>query len=309
MPPKISVIIPTFNSAATIGACLKSLLSATQSSESEIIVVDNGSQDETIEFVNAVSSDIRVFQYPDITVGALRNRGVVASTGTYLAFLDSDFTVSKEYFVEILNTFNMVQCAASGSMAKIPAEPGWIESVWDDLHRRKTDGFVNYLNSGNLIIERRFFKQVEGFSETLVSGEDTDLCQRLIGAGHKIFERHAIVGIHHGNPKSIRQFFRRQLWHGSNPSERGRMDKIEALALIHGLTVLASLPIIVLAIVFGKPLWSLFAISIQMLAPLLAVLYRALVVRRWIRVFESLLLYYVYLNARAIALLFPIRRK
>jgi acetyltransferase-like isoleucine patch superfamily enzyme len=89
--PKVSIIIPAFNAAATIIETLKS----TQSQEFqdfEIIVVDDGSTDATVEVVRREFPDVRVIQQENTGPAAARNHGVAEAQGEWLAFLDADDT-------------------------------------------------------------------------------------------------------------------------------------------------------------------------------------------------------------------------
>src|SRR5579864_4301805 len=86
----VSVIIPTFNRAFLLRQTLESVLHQTYQ-PTEIIVVDDGSTDETQHVVRQASSDIRyVQQSHQGHDGVARNRGITSSSGDYIAFVDSD---------------------------------------------------------------------------------------------------------------------------------------------------------------------------------------------------------------------------
>ena len=89
MLPQVSAIIPTYNSSAWIRESLGSVLKQTYANI-EIIVVDDGSQDSTVEILGDFGGTIRVLQRGHTGIGAARNAGMEAATGEYLAFLDSD---------------------------------------------------------------------------------------------------------------------------------------------------------------------------------------------------------------------------
>ena len=89
----ISTVIPTYNREATIGRCIQSVLDQTVK-PTEIIVVDDGSQDHTKEIVNeyAMNSTIPIILLHQKNKGAqaARNYGIKTASGDYIAFLDSD---------------------------------------------------------------------------------------------------------------------------------------------------------------------------------------------------------------------------
>ena len=88
--PSISVVIPAYNAGKFIGEALASALAQTRPA-AEIIVVDDGSADGTAAAARACGSPVRLIQNSEnLGVGASRNRGVQASRGEYVAYLDAD---------------------------------------------------------------------------------------------------------------------------------------------------------------------------------------------------------------------------
>ncbi len=87
--PRFSVIVPVFNGARTIGRALDSILAQTHPAH-EVIVVDDGSADDTRSVVESYGSRVRYLRQANQGVSVARNRGVAAATGDWLAFLDAD---------------------------------------------------------------------------------------------------------------------------------------------------------------------------------------------------------------------------
>jgi glycosyltransferase involved in cell wall biosynthesis len=87
--PQISVIIPTFNRAWVLAKAIDSVLAQTFAPK-EIIVVDDGSTDETRQLLAAYGDRLRVLTQPNKGVSAARNLGIRHSCGEYIALLDSD---------------------------------------------------------------------------------------------------------------------------------------------------------------------------------------------------------------------------
>lgn len=87
--PTVSVVIPAFNAAATVGAAAASVLDQTYS-DCELIVVNDGSTDGTAEAVASLGRRVRVVTTPNSGVSRARNTGVERSRGAYVAFLDAD---------------------------------------------------------------------------------------------------------------------------------------------------------------------------------------------------------------------------
>lgn len=87
--PKVSVIIPTYNRAALIARALDSVLAQTYK-DFDIVVIDDGSVDNTHEVIKPYLARIKYVQQKNGGISVARNRGIQESTGQYIAFLDSD---------------------------------------------------------------------------------------------------------------------------------------------------------------------------------------------------------------------------
>lgn len=100
---RTSVIIPAFNSEASIKIAIKSALQQTRS-PAEIIVIDDGSVDGTSECIAAFGKKVKLIRQKNAGQGAARNVGLEEATGEYVAFLDSD-DYWKPGFIEWTETF------------------------------------------------------------------------------------------------------------------------------------------------------------------------------------------------------------
>ena len=88
--PTISVVIPAYNAAKTILETIDSVRQQTFS-DFEVIVINDGSNDNTAELVNAVADDrLRLFSYENGGAAIARNRGIDHVSGEFIAFLDAD---------------------------------------------------------------------------------------------------------------------------------------------------------------------------------------------------------------------------
>ena len=87
--PKVSVIIPTYNCAHYLGQAIESVIGQTFR-DFEIIVLDDGSTDNTSEIAGKYGNAIRYIRQANGGLPAARNRAIEASTGEFVALLDSD---------------------------------------------------------------------------------------------------------------------------------------------------------------------------------------------------------------------------
>jgi len=87
--PRISVVIPTYNNSTSLERAINSVLSQTYS-DFEVIVVNDGSTDQTSELLDSYGKKIHTIYQTNQERAAARNKGVDAATGEYVAFLDDD---------------------------------------------------------------------------------------------------------------------------------------------------------------------------------------------------------------------------
>ena len=102
----------------------------------------------------------------------------------------------------------------TGDSCSVPENGTWIEKHWFSGLNDK------WLGSANMLTNRMSFEAVNGFDESLESGEDYDLCRKVIDKGG-IFEKSVeFKAIHWGFPKNLGGFMRRELWHGQGDFRR-----------------------------------------------------------------------------------------
>lgn len=105
LQPKVSVIIPVYNVENLLPRCLDSLIAQTLK-EIEIICVDDGSKDNSLEVLRkyeALDSRITVVSQENKRQGGARNTGMSMAKGEYIGFVDSDDYVDKDYYWELYN--------------------------------------------------------------------------------------------------------------------------------------------------------------------------------------------------------------
>lgn len=109
---KISVIVPIFNAEEYIDRCVSSLV-LQKYKNIEIILVDDGSNDRSLEICNSykkIYDNIKVFSKTNTGVSDTRNYGISKSTGDYITFVDSDDCISKDYVVSIVKKLQENNC-------------------------------------------------------------------------------------------------------------------------------------------------------------------------------------------------------
>lgn len=303
-PPglKFSVVIPTYNEERFIRQCLDSIRAQNVAADQvEIVVVDNGSTDGTLSICREYTD--RILSHPELRVGAMRNRGAATATGQVLAFLDAD-CVADRHWLAVAGSSLADEPCLTGDSYDIPPNPHWIERAWfaqEHRGRRPT----HLIPAGNMILPRELFLSLGGFDEKLLTGEDAEFCQRAARAVPVIADDRLRV-VHLGNPKTLKKFVTREMWHGMGALGALRLNWNDkplfgtVLFLLFTLTQLAGL--VLAAVGRGS---SLFWLSTAGVLLLLAatVAYRMRAIRDWGALPSLALLYYVYYFGRSIALL------
>jgi glycosyltransferase involved in cell wall biosynthesis len=297
--------MPVFNGMRYLSDVIPPLLTeGRRRGNVEFIFVDNGSTDGSLEYLRNLDPDTKLFSLPNQSIGAVRNFGARQAQGRYISFIDADCAIAPFYFDVAIDDLRSTGAAATGHQYDLPSTPGWIEAAWHDLHFSGESRDVMYLNAGNLLVDRTTFNIVGGFREELLTGEDAEFGQRLNAGGHRIHANPAVRAIHLGNPKSVRQFFRRQVWHGIGMFGTVRwrsIDKPSAVMLLHMGATLAGL------IIVGAMRWPIVdrlavAAALQLVAPGLTVGYRLIRQRRGKSIASGVFLYWLYYWARIQAL-------
>jgi len=186
----ISVIVPTLNEERYIPRCLKSLARQFPKGRAEIIVVDGGSSDRTVELANEHADKVLVEQ--DLPVGASRNLGAKHAAGEVLAFIDADTTACDRWLDAVSRTFETDSGAVGVTGPTLPFEgtyldrlayhvaTGWAQRLSLRLGRPHVAGF-------NCAYRKAAFWNAGGFDEDRVLSEDVMLSLRMRHQGRILF--------------------------------------------------------------------------------------------------------------------------
>jgi len=212
---KVSIIIPVFNADRYIEQCLSALQDLDYFKDKiEIIVVDNGSTDKTVELIKKFS--VISFILPKVTISHLRNFGAGQARGDYLGFIDADCIVPSSWLKRAIELLKNERIGAVGSWYQLPLKTRFLERVWN-AHmgsRRLKMGDIDWIPSGNLIVPKNVYNKIGGFNETLTTSEDVDICQRIHGAGLLVYTHPDLSVIHLGESKDLKQFLLKEKWRG-----------------------------------------------------------------------------------------------
>ena len=184
--PFFSTVIPVFNRAELIRPTLDSVL-AQDAGDQEVIVVDDGSTDATLQTLASYSDRIRVLSQNNSGPAVARNLGIANATGKYITILDSDdlwFPWTLATYAEAIERFD--------SPAFLAGAPSVFsdESEVKRIQREplKAERFDDYLASGNqwrwfsassFVLRADALRAAGGFSTEWINSDDADLALRL----------------------------------------------------------------------------------------------------------------------------------
>lgn len=195
MSPKFSVIIPLYNKAPYVRKALESVMLQTYS-DFELIIVDDGSSDNSLEIVrefvgrldNKWKDDrLTIISQSNSGVAAARNKGVKESEGEYVCFLDADDWWSKD-FLKVMDEATKI-CPNAGiyGVNYFSVRKGVSRQVLEGI----PTGIINYFKkyyhppyamplwTGAVVIPRKVYDEIGGFNNELKMAEDFDLWTRI----------------------------------------------------------------------------------------------------------------------------------
>lgn len=184
----LSVIIPNYNGERFVDAIISALDAQTLPREKyEIIFVDNGSHDKSLECLQAYERSVencRVLSYLDIQSSyAARNYGVEFSNAATLVFTDIDCIPEPDWLDRIVAVVEMSgsDCLISGCVELFPRGARFTASEWYDAHFFLDQKSYSKNKTGataNLVVSKSLFSLVGGF-KPVISGGDRDFCARV----------------------------------------------------------------------------------------------------------------------------------
>jgi glycosyltransferase involved in cell wall biosynthesis len=211
--PKVSVIVCSYNGGKTLQACLESLDQVSYP-DFEIVLVDDGSKDNTQELVAAYESDrkrraaitgeklphfVNVVQ-KNMGLSYARNVGAKTSTGEVFAYTDSDCMADPDWLYYLVGTLLSGDFVGVGGPNISPPAVDWIQAAvaaapGGPSHVLLTDVVAEHIPGCNMAFHRAAFESIGGFDvEYRKAGDDVDFCWRLQTNGGVIaFSPSAIV--------------------------------------------------------------------------------------------------------------------
>ena len=184
---KLSIVIPTFQEERYIGVTLSKLKEARTSTPFEIVVVDGGSTDGTVQKARRFTN--KVYTIRERGISKARNFGAQKASGDVVVFLDADVDPPPGFVERVLEIFKDTRIG--GATCNImPAQAKIAERFFFHFYNeliRFVCRFKPHSRGEFLAVRKALFWAVEGFDEELPCLEDHDLAYRLSKSGKFVF--------------------------------------------------------------------------------------------------------------------------
>jgi GT2 family glycosyltransferase len=213
--PSCSIVIPCLNRMDLTKQCLEALFTVTDGVPYEVIVVDNGSDDGTAEYLSSLGERIRVISNPENQGFAIAcNQGARAATGEYVVFLNNDTVPLRGWLramVDVVRTEPGVGIVGSKllfpdrsvqhigvSMSREFGTPYHIyRGAPEDAPVASRRRDLNCVTAACMLVRKSEFEEVGGFDEGYRNSfEDIDLCFRMVQRGYRVVYEPASVLLH-----------------------------------------------------------------------------------------------------------------
>ncbi|MCP4166253.1 MAG: glycosyltransferase [Chloroflexi bacterium] len=213
-----SVVIPAYNAARTLPRCLAAFAAQTvESSKYEVIVVDDGSEDQTFDL--AVAAGVKVERIDHQGAAVARNVGVSCAKAPVILFTDADCEPAPDFIVRILEP--LVDPDVSGARGVYRTKQSkwvarFVQLEYEERYRRighyqTRHGSINALDTSYAAYKRKAFMASGGFDAqfTTASSEDHELSFRMSQQGH-VFRLAPRAFVYHQHVSSVLAYIRRK---------------------------------------------------------------------------------------------------
>jgi GT2 family glycosyltransferase len=214
--PRVSVVVCSYNGSRTIRDCLEGL-ARLDYPDFEVIVVDDGSTDDTAEIARGY--DVRLTRTENRGLSSARNTGLEAATGEIVAYLDDDAYPDPHWLHYLAAALAGTDHAGVGGPNLPPPGDGPIadcvaNAPGGPVHVLLSDQEAEHIPGCNMAFRKARLEAIGGFDPQFrTAGDDVDVCWRLQERGWTIgFHPAALVWHHRRN--SLRAYWRQQLGYG-----------------------------------------------------------------------------------------------
>ncbi len=198
---KYSVIVPAYNAAVVLPQCLNALCAQTIArADYEIIVVDDGSMDETVHVAERILGDdgAQVICTRHRGPAHARNLGAQAASGQLLLFTDADCEPARDWIEQMVCVMNDTHIAGAKGIYRTKQRSligRFVQQEYQDKYdRMRGQSSIDFIDTYSAVYRRDVFEQNGGFNVSLIMDEDQEFSFRLAARGYQLaFAPNAIV--------------------------------------------------------------------------------------------------------------------
>ncbi|MGA2388501.1 MAG: glycosyltransferase [Candidatus Sulfotelmatobacter sp.] len=210
----VSIIIPTFNGASRIGKCLDALTYQTAGRDAEILVINDGSTDNTAQVV-ARYPGVRLITQLNAGPAAARNRGALEAQGTIILFTDDDCVPIPEWLAAMIEPFkdpSVVGAKGIYRTRQTSLVARFVQIEYEDKYRRMSVlPQIDFIDTYSAGFRRDRFLEMNGYDTSfpVACAEDVELSYRMSARGWTMnFVPAAIV--YHTHPDALWSYLKKK---------------------------------------------------------------------------------------------------
>jgi GT2 family glycosyltransferase len=257
----ISIVVPTFNGASRIGNCLAELQLQTKGHDAEILVVNDGSTDQTAGIVRQYPN-VRLITQANAGPAAARNHGASEASGAILLFTDDDCVPGPGWLASMLEPFDDMQVVGAKGTYRTRQKnivARFVQIEYEDRYRLMNKfRYIDFVDTYSAAFRRDRFLEMEGYDSSfpVACAEDIELSYRMSARGWKMkFVPEATV--YHTHPHTLWGYLKKKykfaFWRvlavRKNPSKAARDSHTPQLMKVQ----LVLLPMLAAALIIGIP--------------------------------------------------------
>lgn len=228
---KVSLYVPCFNAEKYIKSCLEAVLKQSFSIE-EILVIDDGSTDKTLDIVSQFPAKI-IKHSKNKGLASARNTAIKSAKGDFLASLDSDCIPEQNWLEELMKNFSSKITGIGGKL--LESSSGSIIDVWNLTHMKQDWGSIRlnsvpFLSGSNNVFIKKILFDVGGYDEECFNNyEDVSISKKIRKAGFTLaYEPHALC--HHSRQDNSFSLLNRFWnWNFGHHKENGYYNDYQGL--------------------------------------------------------------------------------
>ncbi|RJQ56206.1 MAG: glycosyltransferase [Nitrospiraceae bacterium] len=292
---RVSIIIPFVEFNSYVYECVLHCLDLNYPDFEIILLPDN-----KIELPEKlISRNIKTVETGNKNIAFKRNIGINNAAGNFYAFIDSDAYPTRDWLENAVKTFtkNTDIWAVGGPNITPPNDNLYKRCVGNSLKSffvsgansfRKKIAHSRYcydLPSCNLIVNKQAIEELKGFNENLFTGEDIELCMRIISNKKKIFYNNKVIVYHH-NRSLFKPYFLQRVTYGSTVFASLKEDIFREHISFHTVSFL--LPMFFLLFIIAGGIISFFSNTFLFFYLAILIFYSAIIVIESIKYSEHI---------------------